>query len=150
MRAYVAPAPAIRDRCASSSIRPRAPPHASAPADILASRGVDRNNAGLIPLFSPHEENEMKRYIMAAGLLAALSVPASAQQTTQTQQTGKTSQGVTSNSSGMTSPGVREGTVGLGSGSGPQRGSPNGSPAAAPKATTGPNAQPSNDESPPK
>jgi hypothetical protein len=92
----------------------------------------------------------MKHYIVAGALLVAFSSPVLAQQTTQTQQTGRTSQGVTSNSSGMASPGVREGTIGLGSGSGPERGSPNGSPSAPPKATTGPNAQPSNNESPPK
>jgi len=92
----------------------------------------------------------MKQYLIATALLAAVSGPALAQQTTQTQQTGRTSQGVTSNNSGMASPGVREGTIGLGSGSGPERGSPNGSPSAPPKATTGPNAQPSNNETPPK
>jgi len=38
----------------------------------------------------------------------------------------------------------------MNAGSGPERGSPNGSPATAPKATTGPNGQPSNNETLPK
>jgi hypothetical protein len=92
----------------------------------------------------------MKHYLIAIGVLAACSGPALAQQTTQTQQTGKTSQGVMSNSSGMTSQGVREGTVGLGTGSAPQRSSPSGSPSTLPKSTTAPNAQSPSDETVPK
>jgi hypothetical protein len=45
---------------------------------------------------------------------------------------------------------MRDSTTGMNAGSGLERGSPEGSPAAAPKATTGPNGQPPNNETPPK
>ena len=76
-----------------------------------------------------------------------------AQQTSQSQPTGKTGvsgSNATINSGGMTSSGMRDSTTGMNAGSGPERGSPNGSPATAPKATTGPNGQPSNNETLPK
>jgi len=44
---------------------------------------------------------------------------------------------------------MRDITTGLNAGIGLESGSPEGSP-AAPKATTGPNGQPSNNETPPK
>jgi hypothetical protein len=105
-------------------------------------------------------EEAMKKLSLAVGLLALLGTTAIAQQTTQSQPTSRAgvsgsnssinSGGMTStNSGGMTSSGMRENTTGI-AGSGPERGSPNGSPAAAPKATTGPNEQPSNNETPPK
>ena len=104
----------------------------------------------------------MKKLTLAVGLLALVSSAAMAQQTTQSQPTGRAgvsgsntainSGGMTSiNSGGMTSSGMRDSTtMGIGTGSGPERGSPNGLPAAAPKATTGPNGRPSNNETPPK
>ena len=96
----------------------------------------------------------MKKLTLAA-LLALLGTTAMAQQTTQSQQTGRAgvsgsnttinSGGMTSiNSGGMTSSGMRDSTTGMNAGRAP------GSPAAAPKATTGPNGEPSNDETPPK
>jgi len=102
-------------------------------------------------------EEAMKKLTFAVGLLALVSSAAMAQQTTQSQQTGRAgvsgsnatinSGGMTSiNSGGMTSSGMRDSTTGMNA----ERGSPNGSPAAAPKATTGPNGQPSNNETPPK
>jgi hypothetical protein len=101
----------------------------------------------------------MKKFTLAIGLLSVLSTAVMAQQTIQSQQTGETgvsgsnatinSGGMTSGGGGMTSSGTRDGTMGL-SGSRLERDSPNGSPAAAPKATTGPNGQPSNNDTPPK
>jgi hypothetical protein len=104
-------------------------------------------------------EEAMKKLTLAVALL--LGTTAMAQQTMQSQQTGKTgvsgsnatinSGGMTSiNSGGMTSFGMRDSTTGMNAGSGPKRGSPDGSPATAPKATTGPNGQPSNNETLPK
>ena len=46
--------------------------------------------------------------------------------------------------------GMRDSTTGMNARSGPERGSPDGSPATAPQATTGPNGQPSNNETLPK
>ena len=104
----------------------------------------------------------MKQLTLAVSLLALVSSAAMAQQTTQSQPTGRagvsggnaaiSSGGMTSiNSGSMTSSGMRDSTTtGIGTGSGLERGSPNGSPAVAPKATTGPNGQPSNIETPPK
>ena len=103
----------------------------------------------------------MKKLTLAVGLLALMSGAAMAQQTTQSQPTGRAgvsgssttlnSGGMTSNNSGgMTSSGLRDNTTGMNAGSGPERSSPEGSPAAAPNATTGPNGQPSNNETPPK
>ena len=103
----------------------------------------------------------MKKLTLAVGLLALVSSAAMAQQTTQSQPTGRAgvsgsnsainSGGMTSiNSGNMTNSGMRDSTTGIGTGRGPERGSPNGSPAAAPKATTGPNGQPSNNETTPK
>jgi hypothetical protein len=90
----------------------------------------------------------MKRLSLAVGLAALLSTGALAQ-SSQGQAAGQS--GVNGNSStidsGMTNSGARNGTTGMG---GSERGSPNGSPSSAPKATTGPSAQPSNNEAPPK
>lgn len=97
----------------------------------------------------------MKKLTLAAALLALLGTTAMAQQTTQSQQTGRSgvsgsnttinSGGMTSiNSGGMTSSGMRDSTTGMNAGRAP------GSPAAAPKATTGPSGEPSNNETPPK
>ena len=99
----------------------------------------------------------MKKLSLAVGLLALLGTTAMAQQTTQSRPTsqpgvrGSTfTSGMTSRNSGsMTSSGMRDSTTGLNAGSGPERGSPEGSP-AAPTATTGPNGEPSNNETPPK
>ena len=103
----------------------------------------------------------MKKITLAAGLLALSGTTAMAQQTMQSQPTSRAgvsgssttlnSGGMTSSNSGaMTSSGMRDSTTGMNAGSGPERGSPNGSPATAPKATTGPNGQPSNNETLPK
>ena len=100
----------------------------------------------------------MKKLSLAVGLLALLGTTAMAQQTTQSRPTsqpgvrGSTfTSGMTSGNSGaMTSSGMRDSTPGMNAGSGPERSSPEGSPAAVPKATTGPNGQPSNNETPPK
>ena len=97
----------------------------------------------------------MKKFTLAVGLLTVLSTTAMAQQTTQSRPTSQAgvrgstfTSGMTSRNSGsMTS---SDSTTGMNAGSGPERGSPNGSPAAAPKATTGPNGQPPNNETPPK
>ena len=99
----------------------------------------------------------MKKLSLAVGLLALLDTTAMAQQTTQSRPTsqpgvrGSTFTGgmTSSNSGAMTSSGMRDSTTGMNAGSGPERSSPEGSP-AAPKATTGPNGQPSNNETPPK
>ena len=101
----------------------------------------------------------MKKLSLAVALVALLGTTAIAQQTGQSQPTsragasgGSTSfsgGGMTSNNSGVTtSSGMRDSTTGM-TGSGPERGTPNVSPAAAAKAT-GPNGQPSNNETPPK
>jgi hypothetical protein len=98
----------------------------------------------------------MKKLSLAVGLLALLGTTAMAQQTTQSRPTsqpgvrGSTfTSGMTSRNSGsMTSSGMRDSTTGLNAGSGPDRGSPEGSPAAP--TTTGPNGEPSNNETPPK
>ena len=90
----------------------------------------------------------MKKLTFAVGLLAVLTTAAMAQQTNQSQQTGRpgvtgssatinSSGGMTSRSGGMTSSGVHDATTGI-AGSRPERDDPNSSPAAAPKATTGP------------
>jgi hypothetical protein len=108
-----------------------------------------------------HVEEAMKKLILAVALLTLLGTTAMAQQTSQSQPTGKTgvsgssatinSGGMTSiNSGAMTSSGMRDSTTGMNAGSGPERGSPKGSPATAPKATTGPDGQPSNNETLPK
>lgn len=89
----------------------------------------------------------MKKLTLAAALLALLGTTAMAQQTTQSQQTGRagvSGSNTTINSGGMTSSGMRDSTTGMNAGRAP------GSPAAAPKATTGPNGEPSNNETPPK
>jgi hypothetical protein len=99
----------------------------------------------------------MKKLSLAVGLLALLGNTAMAQQTTQSRPTsqpgvrGSTfTSGMTSGNSGaMTSSGMRESTLGMNAGRGLERDSPEGSPAAS-KATTGPNGQPSNNETPPK
>lgn len=101
----------------------------------------------------------MKKLTLAVALFALLGTTAMAQQTGQSQQTGRAgvsgssatinSRGMTSiNSGSMTSSGIRDSTTGMSSR--PERGTSSDSPAAAPKATTGPNGQPSNDETPPK
>jgi hypothetical protein len=106
-------------------------------------------------------EEAMKKLTLAVALLALLGSTAMAQQTSQSQPTGRTgvsgsnatinSGGMTSiNSGSMTSSGMRDSTTGMNAGRGPERGSPSGSPATAPKATTGPNGQPSNNETLPK
>jgi hypothetical protein len=103
-------------------------------------------------------EEAMKKITLAVGLLALSGTTAMAQQTMQSQPTSQAgvrgnsfTSGMTSGNSGsMTSSGMRDSTTGLNAGSGPERGSPEGSPAAAPKATTGPNGQPPNNETPPK
>jgi hypothetical protein len=100
-------------------------------------------------------EEAMKKLTLAFGLLALLGTAAMAQQTTQSRPTSQAgvrgstfTSGMTSRNSGsMTS---SDSTTGMNVGGGPERGSPNGSPAAAPKATTGPNSEPSNNETPPK
>ena len=97
----------------------------------------------------------MKKLILAVGLLTVLSTTAMAQQTTQSRPTSQAgvrgstfTSGMTSRNSGsMTSSDI---STGMSAGSGPERGSPEGSPAAVPKATTGPNGQPLNNETPPK
>jgi long-subunit fatty acid transport protein len=99
----------------------------------------------------------MKTFTLAVSLFALVSSAAMAQQTTQSQQTGRAggggstainSGGMTStNSAGMTSSGMRDNTT---TGISTERGNPNGLPAAAPKATTGPDGQPSNSETTPK
>ena len=97
----------------------------------------------------------MKNLTLAVGLLTVLSTTAMAQQTTQSRPTSQAgvrgstfTSGMTSRNSGsMTSSDI---STGMSAGSAPERGSPEGSPAAAPKATTGPNGQPSNNETPPK
>ena len=99
----------------------------------------------------------MKKITLAVGLLVLLGTAAMAQQTTQSRPTsqpgvrGSTFTGgmTSSNSGAMTSSGMRDSTTGMNAGRGPERDSPEGSP-AAPKATTGPNGQPSNNETPPK
>jgi hypothetical protein len=101
-------------------------------------------------------EEGMKKLSLAVGLLALLGTAAIAQQTTQSRPTSQVgvrgstfTSGMTSGNSGsMTSSGMRDSTTGMSSG--PERGSPNGSPVAAPTATTGPNGEPSNNETPPK
>ena len=97
----------------------------------------------------------MKKLSLAVGLLALLGTTAMAQQTTQSRPTsqpgvrGSTfTGGMTSRNSGRMT--RSDSTTGMNAGSGPERGSPNGSPATAPKATTGPNGQPSNNETLPK
>jgi len=98
----------------------------------------------------------MKKLSLAVGLLALLGTTALAQQTTQSRPTSQagvrgstfTSGMTSSNSGSMTSSGMRDSTTGMSSG--PERSSPNGSPVAEPKATTGPNGEPSNNETPPK
>jgi len=106
-------------------------------------------------------EEAMKKITLAVGVLALSGTTAMAQQTMQSQPTSRAgvsgssttlnSGGMTSSNSGaMTSSGMRDGTTGMNAGSGPERGSREGSPAAAPKATTGPNGQPTNYETPPK
>jgi hypothetical protein len=103
-------------------------------------------------------EEAMKKITLAVGLLALLGTAAMAQQTTQSRPTsqpgvrGSTFTGgmTSSNSGAMTSSGMRDSTTGMNAGSGPERSSPEGSPAAAPNATTGPNGQPPNNETPPK
>ena len=104
----------------------------------------------------------LKRTKLCTSLMIAfgsgIAVPAMAQQTMQSKPTSQAgvrgnsfTSGMTSGNSGsMTSSGMRDSTTGLNAGSGPERGSPEGSPAAAPKATTGPNGQPPNNETPPK
>jgi hypothetical protein len=95
----------------------------------------------------------MKKLYLAVGLLALSGTTAMAQQTTQSRPTSQagvrgstfTSGMTSSNSGSMTSSDSTKGMI-----AGPERGSPNGSPATAPKATTGPNGQPSNNETPPK
>ena len=95
----------------------------------------------------------MKKLTLAVGLLTVLSTTAMAQQTTQSRPTsqpgvlGNTfTSGMTSRNSGsMTSSDITTGMT-----AGPERGSPDGLPAPAPTATTGPNGQPSNNETPPK
>jgi hypothetical protein len=95
----------------------------------------------------------MKKLSLAVGLLALLGTTAMAQQTTQSRPTSQagvrgstfTSGMTSSNSGSMTSFDSTTGMI-----AGPERGSPNGSPATAPKATTGPNDQPSKNETPPK
>jgi hypothetical protein len=95
----------------------------------------------------------MKKLSLAVGLLACLGTTAMAQQTTQSRPTsqagvrGSTFTGgmTSSNSGSMTSSDSTTGMI-----AGPERGSSNDSPATAPKATTGPNGQPSNNETPPK
>jgi hypothetical protein len=120
-----------------------------------------RNDEFSISLSFFHVEEAMKKLTLAVVLLALLGSTAMAQQTSQSQPTGRTgvsgsnatinSGGMTSiNSGSMTSSGMRDSTTGMNAGSGPERGSPNGSPATAPKATTGPNGQPSNNETLPK
>ena len=97
----------------------------------------------------------MKKFTLAVGLLTVLSTTAMAQQTTQSRPTSQAgvrgstfTSGMTSRNSGsMTSSDI---STGMSAGSGPERGSPEGSPAAASKATTGPNGQPPNNETPPK
>ena len=97
----------------------------------------------------------MKKFTLAVGLLTVLSTTAMAQQTTQSRPTSQAgvrgstfTSGMTSRNSGsMTSSDI---STGMSAGSGPERGSPEGSPAAAPKATTGPNGQLPNNETPPK
>ena len=95
---------------------------------------------------------------LAVALVALLGTTAIAQQTGQSQPTSRAGAsgggtsvsggGMTSNNSGVTtSSGMRDSTTGI-TGSGPERGTPNGSPAAA--KATGPNGQPSNNETPPK
>jgi hypothetical protein len=99
----------------------------------------------------------MKKLSLAVGLLALLGTTAMAQQTTQSRPTSQagvrgstfTSGMTSSNSGAMTSSGMRDSTTGLNAGSGPERDSPEGS-RAAPKATTGPNGEPLNNETPPK
>ena len=98
----------------------------------------------------------MKKITLAVGLLALLGTTAMAQQTTQSRPTSQAgvrgstfTSGMTSGNSGaMTSSGMRDSTTGMNAGSGPER--PEGSPAAAPTATTGPNGQLPNNETPPK
>jgi hypothetical protein len=98
-------------------------------------------------------EEGMKKLSLVVGLLALLGTTAMAQQTTQSRPTSQAgvrgstfTSGMTSRNSGsMTS---SDSTTGMIAGS--ERGSLNGSPATAPKATTGPNGQPSNNETPPK
>ena len=97
----------------------------------------------------------MKKITLAVGLLALLGTTAMAQQTTQSRPTSQAgvrgsifTSGMTSRNSGsMTSSDI---STGMNAGSGPERGSPNGSPVAAPTATTGPNGEPSNNETQPK
>jgi len=100
----------------------------------------------------------MKKLSLAVGLLALLGTTAMAQQTTQSRPTSQpgvrgstfTSGMTSSNSGSMTSSGMRDGSAtGMDAGSGLERDSPEGPP-TAPKATTGPNGQPSNNETPPK
>ena len=99
----------------------------------------------------------MKKLSLAVGLLALLGTTALAQQTTQSRPTSQAgvrgstfTSGMTSGNSGaMTSSGMRDSTTGMNAGRGPERDSPEGSP-ATPKATTGPNGQPPNNETPPK
>jgi hypothetical protein len=104
------------------------------------------------------EEGMKKQLSLAVGLLTLLGTTAMAQQTTQSRPTSQAgvrgntfTSGMTSGNSGaMTSSGMRDSTTGINAGSGPERSSPEGSPATAPNATTGPNGQPSNNETPPK
>ena len=99
----------------------------------------------------------MKKLSLAVGLLALLGTTALAQQTTQSRPTSQpgvrgstfTSGMTSSNSGSMTNSGMRDSTTGMNAGSGLERDSREGSP-AAPKSTTGPNGQPSNNETPPK
>ena len=120
-----------------------------------------RNDELSILLSFFHVEEAMKKLTLAVALLALLGTTAMAQQTSQSQPTGRTgvsgsnatinSGGMTSiNSGGMTSSGMRDSTTGMNARSGPERGSPDGSPATAPQTTTGPNGQPSNNETLPK
>ena len=95
----------------------------------------------------------MKKLSLAVGVLALLGTTAMAQQTTQSRSTSQvgvrgstfTSGMTSSNSGSMTSFDSTTGMI-----AGPERGSPDGLPATAPMATTGPNGQRPNNETPPK
>jgi hypothetical protein len=101
----------------------------------------------------------MRKLSFAVGLLAALTTSAMAQQTIQSQQTGKTgviggnatiNNGMTSTNSGsMTGSGIRDTTTGTASTGTASSRLDRDSPVVAPKATTG-NGQPSNNEAPRK
>ena len=154
---------AIRQQLTSWRVWPRSDAGLHPDRDLCLSMRFrrPRNDELSISLSFFHVEEAMKKLTLAVALLALLGTTAMAQQTSQSQPTGRTgvsgsnatinSGGMTSiNSGGMTSFGMRDSTTGMNARSGPERGSPDGSPATAPQATTGPNGQPSNNETLPK